>query len=216
MTLKEVSSTCERYHKTHMFSWLIAHVLLMRVQDVLERTKEYQKRLPQIIEFCSHLDLKSLQSLIIAVACSSPGKFSEVFFRNRPEFSVYEGSLREPWRLYLEQWEATEYKGDLLVVGGAGSGKTRLFCNIGLSVLAFNRASVLVVTHSETARDQIFGEMLYQVENSSFLSSLFPPKLITHGNNKVIRCSKKGYGKIRFCLSLKGHSIWGVQIGRGC
>jgi hypothetical protein len=137
---------------------------------------------------------------------------AECFFRNRPEFAKNPGSTNEPWRFYPEQWEVAEYDGDILLAGGAGTGKTRNFAAKGLWVPAFARASVLVVTHSDVARGQIFEEMLYQIEHSDFLSRIYPPRSIKHGNvRKIIG----PYGTVRFVLSGNGHSVFGVQIGRG-
>lgn len=202
MQVSELKSVCDQYHE-NMWDWLL--------EDILGKSLSSSN----LRLLSNSLDKRDLKGLIKGVACGIPGRFGETFFRNRPEFSKYKGLDCEPWRFYPDQWDAINYTGDMLIVGGAGTGKTRLFACKGLHIVAFKKASVLVITHSETARSQIFNEMCYQIRNSPFLRELFPKEKISKGNIKSIECVNPAYGSIRFCLSGKGDTIFAIQIGRG-
>jgi hypothetical protein len=117
------------------------------------------------------------------------------------------------WRLFPQQKEALEYQGDLILTGGTNTGKTRHLCaEIGYTLIA-RKAQVLVVTHSSTARKQIWNELCYQIERSTFLSTLIPRDRITRGNLPEIMGPWNNPAYFR--LSGDGAMLLGLHIGNG-
>jgi len=212
MELTEIRAKCDKSHEK-MFSWLMGNVFgeeVVAESDDIDMIAEVEG----VSKFCEEVDKDQLDSLILSVACSSPGRFGEVFYRNALQFTIHEGCPNEPWRFYPEQWEAIEYEGDLIITAGAGAGKTRLFACKGPYVVAFRKSSVLIITHTETARGQIFNEMVGAIRRSPFLSSIFPESEIHRGHQKEIGTGRPGYGTIRFVLSGDGTQVQSLHIGR--
>lgn len=198
MNRDDLEAECNQYHE-NMFSWVMELCAGDSVTDD---------------EFIAAIEPDQLDSLIITAACSSPGRFCETWFTNKPEFSKYPEATRDPWRFYPEQWEAIEYGGDLLISGGAGTGKTRMFSGLVLYTLICTHGSVLVITNSSTSQVQIFDECDFQIRNSTFLSNYISADCVTRGNVRQITTRYNRHGKALFLIAGNGETIYGAQIGR--